>query len=284
MTRKYTAQVILSTASLQELGPWSLAPALLALVAYLWSGAGGDSPAARRSLPLAWAGHGVALLSHLLGIGENVEGARFGFAPALTATAWLVVAVYGVESRFVPLLGVRRLLSWLGFVTLALMLVFPGATHLHPASPWAPLHWLLGLASYGLFGVAVLHAVMLDRADRTLRQQRSVLSGTVPAPPSGLPLLTLEALTFQFVRAGFAVLSAAIVLGVAFTTAWHWDHKTVFSVLGWLVFAALLTGRHAFGWRGRRATRWVYVGAALLLLAYAGSRFVFEVLLQRTPA
>jgi ABC-type uncharacterized transport system permease subunit len=43
-----------------------------------------------------------------------------------------------------------------------------------------------------------------------------------------------------------------------------------------------LLGRHLLGWRGRQATRWLYAGAALLLLAYVGSRFVFEVLLQRS--
>ena len=53
--------------------------------------------------------------------------------------------------------------------------------------------------------------------------------------------------------------------------------------LAWLVFAALLVGRHRQGWRGRRATRWLYAGAALLLLAYVGSRFVLEVLLARAP-
>jgi ABC-type uncharacterized transport system permease subunit len=55
----------------------------------------------------------------------------------------------------------------------------------------------------------------------------------------------------------------------------------VFSLLGWAVFAALLAGRKLSGWRGRRATRWLYAGAALLLLAYAGSRFVMEVVLGR---
>ena len=54
-----------------------------------------------------------------------------------------------------------------------------------------------------------------------------------------------------------------------------------FSLLGWAVLAALLAGRRWQGWRGRRATRWLYVGAVLLLLAYVGSRFVFEVLLAR---
>ena len=62
---------------------------------------------------------------------------------------------------------------------------------------------------------------------------------------------------------------------------WKWDHKAVFSVLSWLTFAALLTGRWRFGWRGRRAVRVLYTGAGLLLLAYAGSRFVMEVVLRR---
>jgi ABC-type uncharacterized transport system permease subunit len=102
-------------------------------------------------------------------------------------------------------------------------------------------------------------------------------------PAGGLPLLRLEALTFSFVSAGFVTLSLAVLLGAWFASPWRWDHKSVFSVLGWLVFASLLLGRQIFGWRGRRATRWLYSGAGLLLLAYAGSRFVFEVLLHRTP-
>ncbi|HRH06611.1 MAG TPA: cytochrome C assembly protein, partial [Burkholderiaceae bacterium] len=36
-----------------------------------------------------------------------------------------------------------------------------------------------------------------------------------------------------------------------------------------------------FGWRGRTAVRVLYSAAALLLLAYVGSRFVLEVLLGR---
>ena len=64
--------------------------------------------------------------------------------------------------------------------------------------------------------------------------------------------------------------------------AWVWNHKSVFSLLSWLTFAVLLIGRARFGWRGRSAVRMLYAGALLLLLAYAGSRFVMEVLLERT--
>jgi ABC-type uncharacterized transport system permease subunit len=105
-----------------------------------------------------------------------------------------------------------------------------------------------------------------------------------------LPLLTLERLTFRFVGAGFVLLTATVVVAFMFTeslygkgAAWRWDHKTVFSLLSWATFAILLLGRARFGWRGRRAVRMLYFGSGLLFLAYVGSRFVLEVVLQRAP-
>ena len=97
----------------------------------------------------------------------------------------------------------------------------------------------------------------------------------------GLPLLRLERLTFGFVEAGFVVLTLALLLGGLTATRWRWDHKTVFSLLSWFAFAALLLGRLRFGLRGRRAVNFIYVGSLLLLLAYVGSRFVLEVVLGR---
>ena len=230
----------------------------------------------RLALLIAWVAHGAAIVIDIAGVGAPLSGARFGFAPALSVTLWLVLAVYGLESRFVPLQGVRRRLAGLGCAVVMLAWAFPGQLHPQVGSPWAPLHWLLGIASYGLFGVAVLHAALMNRAERQLRR-----SPVTASPTGGVPLLRLERLTYRFVAAGFAVLSAAILLGAWFASPWRWDHKTVFSILGWLVFAGLLAGRRAFGWRGPAATRGVYAGAALLLLAYVGSRFVLEVLLHR---
>ena len=57
--------------------------------------------------------------------------------------------------------------------------------------------------------------------------------------------------------------------------------STIFSVLSWLTFGVLLIGRERFGWRGRKAVRVLYIGSGLLLLAYVGSRFVLEVVLER---
>ena len=223
--------------------------------------------------------HLLLLVLDIGGFGQSEAGARLGFGPVLSMAVWLVIAVHTVESRLVPLPAVRQWLGFAGALAVLLAAAFPGDTR-PVTSVWAPLHFALGVGSYGLFGAAVLHAVLLDAAERRLRA-----GGPGGGRALGMPLLQIERLTFRFVEAGFTVLTATLVFG-AYTAAvgehgWRWDHKTVFSLLAWAVFAALLLGRRLRGWRGRRATRWLYAGAGLLLLGYAGSRFVLEVLLGR---
>lgn len=259
-----------------------LLPSAVAIVAYALAAAASERAQrmTRTALIVGWIAHGIAIVVDIAGLGSNIAAARFGFAPALSATLWLVIAVYGIESRVVPLPGARRVLAVAAIGVVVLAAMFPGEVRTQADSAWAPLHWLLGLASYGLFGAAVLHAALLDSLDRRMR-----LKAAAPAPASGgMPLLQLERLTFRFVAAGFVLLSAAMVMAIAFAPQWRWDHKAVFSLLGWVTFALLLGGRQVFGWRGRHATRWLYTGATLLLLAYVGSRFVLEVVLHRAPS
>ena len=276
--------MILSFAPAANLGTAPLALALVAMLAYGLAGWPGraESRLPAPALVTGWLLHALLLGLDIGGWGRSEPGARLGFGPVLSLTVWLVLAVHTVESRFVPLPGVRRMLALCGALGVLLAWAFPG--EVRPAlNAWAPVHWLLGVAAYALFGAAVLHASMLDAAERRLRLPGRVAQGTVQGP-MGMPLLRLERLTYRFVEVGFAVLSSALLLGALTAGRWQWNHKTVFSLLAWGVFAALLGGRHWRGWRGVRATRWLYVGTLLLLLAYVGSRFVFEVLLGRVAA
>ena len=237
-----------------------------------------DLPRSRHALLVAWLLHGALLSWSLLLSGTP----RFGFAPALSVTVWLVLTVYAVESHVFPQLRARWVLAAFGAAAVLLALLFPGTALHATASPWLPLHWALGIASYGLFAAAVLHAWLLRRAESAMRH--------AGAPAAGVPVLTLERLTFRFVQAGFVLLTATLAAGWLFgeflygagRTGATWNHKTVFSVLAWLTFAVLLLGRQRFGWRGRTAVRMLYAGAAMLLLAYVGTRFVLEVVLGRT--
>ncbi len=222
---------------------------------------------------------GIAWLLHLLVLSTGLlaQPARFGFAPALSGTAWLVLTVYAIESRLYPQLRARWALTVLGAAVVLLALVFPGTPYPQLRSPWLPLHWALGIASYGLIASAVVHAWLMQRAEKAMR--RGAPTDTT------LPLLALERLTFRFVAAGFVLLSATLLAGWWFAEVlnhtWTWNHKTVFSVLAWLTMGVLLLGRWRLGWRGRTAVRTLYLGAGFLLLGYVGSRFVLEVVLNR---
>lgn len=255
---------------------WTTVPSLGAALGYAllagWSPKLGRS-AISALMAAVWVLHGAALVS-LLG----VEPVRFGFATTLSVTAWLVFSVYSIETRLYPQLGTRWTLAGLGVPAVVLALVFPGSTYPALQSTWLPLHWALGIASYGLLGVAVAHAWMMQRTEQLIRQGHAV--------HNGLPLLALERLTFRFVGAAFVLLTLTLLAGWYFTTAlpphvWAWTHKTVFTVLSWVALGVLLAGRRVWGWRGKLAVRMLYTAAGLLLLGYVGSRFVLEVVLLR---
>ena len=112
---------------------------------------------ARLTLWLAWVLHGLVLLWGLWG-----ETPRFGFAPALSFTAWLAAGIYAVESHLFPMLKARWSLSGLGALAMWLALAFPGNALHATASAWLPAHWALGIASYGLFAAAVVHVFVLN--------------------------------------------------------------------------------------------------------------------------
>lgn len=256
-----------------------LALGIAAAVAYAWPALLGrhlSRTTGQAALLIAWLLHATVLILDLA-----ARPPRFGFAPAISVTAWLALTVYAIENRLFPRLEARWALSGLGSAAVLLALVFPG-TPLHDmGSPWLPLHLALGIASYGLFAAALVHAWLMTRAERQMR------SATVPV--NGVPLMTLERLTFRFATAGFILLTLTLAAGLFFGEALYgralrWDHKSVFSVLSWFTFLILLTGRKLLGWRSRTALRWLYGGSALLLLAYVGSRFVLEVILQRPVA
>ncbi|PAT41441.1 cytochrome C assembly protein [Vandammella animalimorsus] len=259
-----------------------MALAIAAATAYLLTAAlalrGSQGHPPRLALLAAW-------LLHLLviALGFLQHGLHFGFGPALSVTGWLVLTVYAVEFQVLPRLPAQRWLMVLGALSVLVGALFPGQALNEQTGAWMAVHLALGIASYGLFAAAVAHGWLMRRAEKRMRTARSALDGQHDAE---LPLLALERLTFRFAQAGFALLTATFVAGFFFGEqvhgrAWAWRHKEVFAALAWLTFAALLWARWRQGLRGKKAVRLLNAGALLLLLAYVGSRFVLEVLLQR---
>jgi ABC-type uncharacterized transport system permease subunit len=242
----------------------------------------------RVALLAALAFHGALLANDVL----LAPQLRFGFAQALSITLWLAVALYWVESLFVRLDGFEPLLLPIAAVVAPLPALFPGlASPGLSAALGFKLHLLLAMCAYSLFTLAILHAALMAFIERRLHRLRPAAGGEsaslLAGPLSHLPpLLTLERLLFRLIGAAFVFLTLTLATGIVFSEtlfgrALRFDHKTVFAVLSWLTFGALLAGRLLYGWRGRTALRWTLTGFVLLILAYVGSRFVLEVILGR---
>lgn len=264
-------------------------PAGAALPPARASNASGMSGIGRALLCVALLVHGVLL--HTTIFPQNAM--IFGFAFALSAMFWLGAGIYWIESFFFPLDGLRLLVLPLACVASLLPLLFGGVRVLpYSAAPMFKLHFLIANIAYGLFAIAALHAILMLMVEKRLQNMRGsaarhTSNGWLTSWLDTLPpLLTLEKLLFRLIAAGFVLLTLTLVSGIAFNEqlvdrAFKLDHKTVFAFLSWLMFGALLTARRVSGWRGRAALRWVLASFVALLLAYVGSRFVFEVLLHR---
>lgn len=248
----------------------------------------GSTRTARGLLLAALLAHGVLLHTTIFPHDAMV----FGFAFALSAMFWLGACIYWIESYFFPLEGLGLLVLPSAGVASLLPLAFGGVHVLsYAAAPLFKMHFIIANVAYGLFAIAALHAVLMLFAERRLHALRGALErnggGWLSSWLDTLPpLLTLEKLLFRLIGAGFVLLTLTLVSGVLFSEQLlgrplTFDHKTVFAVLSWLMFGALLTARKVSGWRGRAALRWVIASFVALLLAYVGSRFVFEVLLHR---
>lgn len=220
---------------------------------------------------------------------------HFGFGLALSVTLWFGVLVYIVESLFLNLDGMQPLVLPVAALAAPLPALFPGLSEIsaYTASLEFRVHVLLAMSAYSVFTIAILHAVLMALIERRLHRAHRHPAGHDTAQPlvgpwgSLPPLLTLERMLFQLIGIAFALLTLTLATGAIFSESLfgrpiRFNHKTVFAVLSWFTFAALLYGRRFHGWRGRTALRWTFAGFVLLLLAYVGSRFVLEVILGRT--
>ena len=238
----------------------------------------GLQPWERALLLMALALHGITLGQEIFSDGAM----RFGFSAALSLILWLAIMLYWIESFYARMEGLQMLGLPLATVCVLLPAMFPGQHLLINADSTAfRTHFLMAMLAYSLFTLAAMHALLMAVAEKHLHKGR--LSPLLAGLP---PLLTMERLLFRLIHIAFLLLTLTLLSGIFFSEtlfgkAISFNHKTIFAILSWLIFGALLLGRHFYGWRGRQALRWTLAGFATLMLTYVGYRFVLEVILGR---
>ncbi len=135
-------------------------------------------------------------------------------------------------------------------------------------------HIMISVIAYSLIMLSALQAIALAFQDHAIRSHHP--GGLIRFLP---PLHDMETLLFQMLGFGFIFLSTALISGFFFMEdlfAQHLVHKTILSIIGWVILAILLFGRFKFGWRGKIAIRWTVTAFIFIMLAYFGSKLVLE--------
>ena len=230
-------------------------------------------------LPMALVLHGILVYRGIV----SPEGLNLGVGNSISLIVWLTVSIYWLGGIAYPgLATLQGFWAPIAALAVAAQWALPSrAVVQYGGDTVFALHFAIAMLAYALFAVASVYAVVMLAEERWLRR------GVMPPFLRGLPpLLEMEALLFRILFAAFVLLTLTLVTGTFFSEQLFgrpltFTHKTVFGILSWVVFGWLLAGRQLRGWRGRLAVRWTLAGFVLLLLAYVGSKFVLEIVLQR---
>lgn len=223
--------------------------------------------------------HAVAAITAI----HTDKGMDLGVIQVLSLITWLVCLITVSTSLHRPLHNLLIPLYPLAAISLAAELLIPERQQLLQHQPLGVIcHILLSILAYSVLTIAATQAIVLALQDRMLREHH--LKGLPSILP---PLQTMEAMLFELIWAGFGLLTLAILTGGIYVDdmlAQHLIHKTVFSVLSWILLAILLCGRIALGWRGKVAIRWTLWAFACLLLGYLGTKIALTIIMHATTA
>ncbi|WP_026609829.1 inner membrane protein YpjD [Methylocaldum szegediense] len=235
----------------------------------------------RRLKPLTLGWFAAVLHAFALATGiETQEGLNLSFLSAMSLVTWVMVAILLLASLAKPVDKLGMVVFPMAALVLLLKISVPETAHTIKDLSWPlTIHIVVSMLAYSFLNIAAFQAALLAFQDWRLRSHHTdLLVSSLP------PLQTMETLLFQLIAAGFVLLSVSLVTGFIFLEdmfAQHLAHKTVLSILAWILFAVLLIGRVRYGWRGTIAIRWTLGGFLSLMLAYFGSKMVLEWILHR---
>jgi cytochrome c-type biogenesis protein CcsB len=228
---------------------------------------------------ILWAG----FAAHTLAIASGYYGTGYfpvsNLKESLSFFAWAVMGAYLViQLRF----NIRVLGSFLSPLAAIMMIsssFLPapsGAVNPILRSFWLVLHVVTAFAGNGIFAIACLAGVMyLIQESRIKSKQLGAMSQRLPS------LETLDGLNYQCLILGFPLLTFGLVSGSLYAhytlgSFWRWDPKEVWSLITWLLYAALLHGRLVSGWRGRRSALLSILFFLVLVFSFLGMKFLVQ--------
>ena len=194
----------------------------------------------------AWA----VIFFHVL-IEWRVKNRSIGTFASLLALLIMAYASFsGVDSQIQPLIPVLK-------------------------SNWLITHVVTCFVGYAAFGIAFCLSLLylVKKLDRP--KKRNTFLKAIPDS------VILDELNYQMIIIGFILLTLGIITGAVWAHSawgryWGWDPKETWSLITWLVYAALLHSRMIRGWRGKRMAIFSMIGFFCVIFTYYGVNFLLS--------
>jgi cytochrome c-type biogenesis protein CcsB len=208
----------------------------------------------------------------------------YGHAPlsnlyeSLVFAAWAIMLIYLVMEHRTKQRALGVFPALFAFLAMAYASFSTGVnSKIQPLLPALKSNWLIahvvtcfiGYAAFAVsFGISIIYIA---------RESKKETGG---GAHSLLPdLRQLDEFNYQMVLFGFLWLSMGIITGsvwadLAWGAYWSWDPKETWSLITWLIYAALLHARTMKGWRGNRVAWLSIIGFVCVLFTYFGVNFL----------
>ena len=141
---------------------------------------------------------------------------------------------------------------------------------------WLPIHVTFAFVGDAIFAIAFCAGVIYLIQERLVKSKRA--GGLSQRLPS---LEVLDEINYRALTIGFPLLTIGIITGAvwaeyAWGSYWSWDPKETWSLITWLLYAALLHQRLRVGWRGKKAAIMAIVGFGAVLFTFLGVNLLLE--------
>jgi len=228
-----------------------------------------------------FAGHTFAIAlrwveSYQLGIGHAPLSNLF---ESLIFFAWTIILLYLIVEWKTKNKSIGTFATPIAFLAMAYASYSPGINSaIQPLVPALKSNWLIahvitcffGYAAFALaFGLSLMY--LLKKLDR--RERNTLFLKIIPESS------VLDELSYQMVVIGFLMLTLGIITGSvwahsAWGSYWSWDPKETWSLITWLVYAALLHSRMVRGWKGNKLAAFSIIGFCCVLFTYFGVNYL----------
>lgn len=220
----------------------------------------------------------VQTLSFFLRYTKTGYGPTLNLYDSFALLAWAISGTYLLFQMRTRIRVLGAFISPVAFVLMVLASARSGSQMQIPhilQGSLVPIHVIFSILGESLFTVACLAGAMYLIQDNYLKHRK--YRGLAQMLP---PLQDLDRINRLALLGGFPFLTVGVLVGAiwartAWGSHWSWDPKQVWTLIAWLLYAALLHQRLALGWNGRKAAVLSIAAFCVLLVAFIGVSLFF---------